>query len=291
MSDFVVLIIKALGQVWETFLPNWPFLLVSALIAAGDEVVSEPGSDRGLPAPSSGPGGVLAATAVAVATPLCSCGTTAVILGTLAGSLPWAPIIVFMVASPLTSPEGLIYSAGLFGWPFALAFFGASILLGLGGGGVAHLLDRRGRLAGQARHRPAATGSRQPAAPPFCRTYPALPSTFAPAGGRQLAADTGGSGCAVSTSAPIAATLAPAYVPSVQHDSAPATCGCAASPAAAPDPQPGRAGLASLRSRTCSFPAGNSWAFFFAFAFIGYLLNDLIPATWIPMLFGRVLWL
>jgi uncharacterized membrane protein YraQ (UPF0718 family) len=66
--------------------------------------------------------GVLASTAVAVATPLCSCGTTAVVLGMMAGSISWAPIVAFMVASPLTSPEGLIYSAGLFGWPFAWAF-------------------------------------------------------------------------------------------------------------------------------------------------------------------------
>jgi len=65
---------------------------------------------------------VLASTAVAVATPLCSCGTTAVVLGMMAGSISWAPIVAFMVASPLTSPEGLIYSAGLFGWPFAWAF-------------------------------------------------------------------------------------------------------------------------------------------------------------------------
>ena len=39
-----------------------------------------------------------------------------------------------MVASPLTSPEELFYSAGLFGWPFAIAFFVSSILLGLVGG-------------------------------------------------------------------------------------------------------------------------------------------------------------
>jgi uncharacterized protein len=74
---------------------------------------------------------VLAATAAAVTTPLCSCGTTAVVLGMLAGSMPWAPIVAFMVASPLTSPQELSYSAGLFGWRFASAFFTASVALGL----------------------------------------------------------------------------------------------------------------------------------------------------------------
>ena len=35
---------------------------------------------------------------------------------------PLVTIIAFMVASPLTSPKELIYSAGIFGWPFALSF-------------------------------------------------------------------------------------------------------------------------------------------------------------------------
>jgi uncharacterized membrane protein YraQ (UPF0718 family) len=67
-----------------------------------------------------------------------------VILGMMARQMPWAPIVAFMVASPLTSPEGLVYSAGLFGWPFALAFYLASIGLGLIGGLVAAMLESRG---------------------------------------------------------------------------------------------------------------------------------------------------
>jgi len=47
--------------------------------------------------------------------PLCSCGTTAVVLGMMAGSMPWAPIVAFMVASPLTSPQEPIYSRAVAG--------------------------------------------------------------------------------------------------------------------------------------------------------------------------------
>ena len=65
--------------------------------------------------------------------------------------MPWAPIVAFMVASPLTSPQELVYSAGLFGWPFALAFFAASIVLGLAGGWIAAVFERRGWLANQTR--------------------------------------------------------------------------------------------------------------------------------------------
>lgn len=45
----------------------------------------------------------------------------------------------------------MIYSAGLFGWPFAIAFMVASILLGLIGGFVAALAEKHGWLDGQAR--------------------------------------------------------------------------------------------------------------------------------------------
>jgi hypothetical protein len=69
----------------------------------------------------------------------------------MASVMPWAPIVAFMVSSPLTSPQELVYSAGLFGWPFAIAFFTASILLGLAGGGVAGFADSRGWLKGQVR--------------------------------------------------------------------------------------------------------------------------------------------
>ena len=94
---------------------------------------------------------VIMSTSVAVATPLCSCGTTAIVLGMMASTVPWAPIVAFLVASPLTSPQELFYSAGLFGWNFAIAFFVASILLGLAGGAVASFAETRGWLANQAR--------------------------------------------------------------------------------------------------------------------------------------------
>ena len=94
---------------------------------------------------------VLMATAAAVTTLLCSCGTTAVVLGMMASVIPWAPIVAFMVASPLTSPQELVYSAELFGWPFAIAFFVASILLGLLGGVAAALAESRGWLQNQTR--------------------------------------------------------------------------------------------------------------------------------------------
>src|SRR6266498_2756231 len=138
------------GKVLETFSHNWYLLLISIIVSAGLKLyVDQDTIARFLRRNTKN--SVLVATGVAVATPFCSCGTTAVILGMMASTIPWAPIVAFMVSSPLTSPEELFYSAGLFGWNFAIAFFVASILLGLMGGAIASFVEGRGWLKNQAR--------------------------------------------------------------------------------------------------------------------------------------------
>jgi uncharacterized protein len=145
---------RVAGDVWSTMAADWPYLLLSILAAAavpvylGTDRLSGWLSQRRWLA-------IGAAVLLATLTPFCSCGTTAIVLGMLATRTPWAPIVAFMVASPLTSPEELLLSAGLFGWPFALVFFVGAIALGFAAGGVTDLLERTGWLAGQARMRPA----------------------------------------------------------------------------------------------------------------------------------------
>jgi uncharacterized membrane protein YraQ (UPF0718 family) len=68
------------------------------------------------------------AVLLATLTRFCSCGKTAIVLGMLATRTPWAPIVAFMGVSPLTSPEELFLSAGLFGWTFALILFAGTDL-------------------------------------------------------------------------------------------------------------------------------------------------------------------
>jgi uncharacterized protein len=212
MNDIAQLLIQTAVQVGDTLAANWPFLVGSALITGLLQVYVDQHKVAGF-LQRHRTSGVAAATAAAVTTPLCSCGTTAVVLGMMAGMMPWAPVIAFMVASPLTSPQELLLSAGLFGWPFAIAFFTASIVLGLFGGLLAHLLESRGWLADQARFRPAA----QPG------------------------------------SAPPAATAAPAR----------------------------------RFWRETAVAARRLLLFFLGFAFIGYLLNNLIPPGWVATLFGE----
>ncbi len=223
--DFVVnLTVTALGKVWHTFSGNWPLLVISALIAASMKLYVDQKKVAAFLQRHKG-AGVVGATAVGVTTPLCSCGTTAVILGMMANALPWAPIVAFMVASPLTSPSELVYSAGLFGWPFALTFFVASIVLGLAGGVVAHFLERRGWLTNQARFSP------------------------------------------------------------VLGDAAVTGAESSAAEAALASGKTARPSLADLLRET-AVVGRRLLLFFLGFAFIGYILNGLIPETWVSTLFG-----
>lgn len=133
-----------------TIAVTWPYVALGIVTAAGIKVYV--GTDRiaSLFRRRSGLA-VSGSVVAAVATPFCSCGTTAVVLSMLATAVPWAPIVAFMVASPLTSPDELILSAGFFGWPFALFFMAASVVLGFAGGAVAFVAERGRLLDHQAR--------------------------------------------------------------------------------------------------------------------------------------------
>jgi hypothetical protein len=138
------------ADVAATLASTWPFLALSVLAAAA--VTTYVGTAR-LEALLRRRVwlGTVAAVALATLTPFCSCGTTAVLLGGLAASAPWTPLVAFMVSSPLTSPSELMLSAGLFGWPFALVFFVGAIVLGLAAGAVTARIERSGWLRNQTR--------------------------------------------------------------------------------------------------------------------------------------------
>src|SRR5512142_3278082 len=160
MNAVIQLFQSSLSKVVLTFAHNWPYLLASILIGTLIKLYLD--KDKvALYLRTHQKGGVGLATAVAVGTPLCSCGTTAVVIGMMASLMPWAPIVAFMVASPLSSPEGMVYTAGLFGWPFAISMFVASALLGLAGGALAAVLERRGLLRNQLRLAFAGLGTAQ----------------------------------------------------------------------------------------------------------------------------------
>ncbi len=287
MDAVISLITQSLIKVWATFQHNWPFLLVSVSIAVLLKLYLKPEKITAFLLRHQG-AGVVAATAAAVGTPLCSCGSTAVILGMMATSMPWAPIVAFMVSSPLSSPESMVYSAGLFGWPFALVYFGMSVLLGLFGGALAAFAEKRGWLANQSR---------------FAITQAESGDKLAKTRGQAHVAC-----CSAST--PVLAVVAlpvegdpVRYSPVHQRLAAPAptapTCGCSdTSPAESAAPNE-TCGCAAPARQTLQFHFDGItflkelWlvgrqllVMFFGFAFIGYLINGLIPTEWVERIFG-----
>ncbi len=283
MESLLSLIVDSIQQVWLSLQHNWPFLVLSVIIATALKLFVDTTQVSAF-LTRHRRAGVIAATGAAVGTPLCSCGTTAVVLGMMASTMPWAPIVAFMVASPLTSPEGLVYSAGLFGWPFALAFFAASIVLGLAGGWIASVFERRGWLANQTRF------AKPEAASGACSTERQLPApasrTFAlEAPHIQLSQI----GLANDFRTPVLALAA--------------DCGCGevALPIDQLEPACGCSGNSSQTSPTVSaksavtltaftkelFISGKRLlVMFLGFAFVGYFLNGLIPASWVAAVFG-----
>jgi uncharacterized membrane protein YraQ (UPF0718 family) len=270
MEFITNLTLTAVKQVILSLQHNWPYLLLSVVIATLLKLYVNTEKVSAFLARNRGKG-VLAATVAAVTTPLCSCGTTAVVLGMMASTMPWAPIVAFMVSSPLSSPEGLVYSAGIFGWPFATTFYVASILLGLGGGWTAAILESRGWLDNQTRFasptKPTC-GCSQPA-PSLDLSLPMLPV---------LQPQTICCGVA-EASLPMAAT----------------SCSCASTPVAAAklpvavpaQPENPAANVTPAIFLKELLAAGKTLLIMFAsFAFVGYFLNGLIPAEWMSALFG-----
>jgi uncharacterized membrane protein YraQ (UPF0718 family) len=294
MGTLVTLFSTTLTKVWVTFLHNWPFLILSVLMAAALKLFLDPHKVSAF-LMRYRRAGVVGATAVAVGTPLCSCGTTAVILGMMSSMLPWAPIVAFMVASPLTSPQELVYSAGLFGWPFAIAFFVSSILLGLLGGAAAALFESRGWLANQSRfaaRMPAQPVAQRASARPFFSPNRAnrrlLPAQI------ELRQPVDTACCAVAVAAPVTVPIAALVVAggdtyadvglrSAANRSTASACGCESR---ATRKEPVKVTLAMFLKEMLT--TGRQLALmFFGFAFIGYLLNGLIPAEWVSTIFGK----
>ena len=251
--DLISLLQYTFSKVLETFSHNWYLLLISILISAALKLyVDQDAIARFLRRNTKN--SVLLSTGVAVATPFCSCGTTAVILGMMASTIPWAPIVAFMVASPLTSPEELFYSAGLFGWNFAIAFFVASILLGLIGGAIASFAEGRGWLKNQTR----IAGPKAPSLSLGIMGGPAPVDALALA---QPAGETNQCSCSASRlelpviTQPVVTTAKPVVTIRMFVDE-----------------------VLSVSKRLLPL--------FFGFTFVGYLLNGLIPTMWITSLFG-----
>jgi uncharacterized membrane protein YraQ (UPF0718 family) len=256
--NIITLLETTFHNVLLTFAHNWPYLLASILIGSLIKLFLDKDKVAAF-LQKHQKGGVGLATAVAVGTPLCSCGTTAIVIGMMASMMPWAPIVAFMVASPLSSPEGMVYTAGLFGWPFAIAGFIGSIILGLGGGAIAAVFERAGLLKNQFRFDPTKVAKSEPVRETLIERAAAQPSC----------------GCSSAT------------VMLLQPVKAESACSCGGS-------QPAQSAQSASKPKITFAKIGQQLlhdgpkllVMFFSFAFLGYLINGLVPAEWISRLFG-----
>jgi uncharacterized membrane protein YraQ (UPF0718 family) len=279
MEFIVNLAVTSFERVLLTLQHNWPYLMISVLIAALLKLFVNTAKVSAFLNRNRG-AGVLAATVASVATPLCSCGTTAVVLGMMASTMPWAPIVSFMVASPLSSPEGLVYSAGIFGWPFALTFYVASIIMGLASGWITAVIEKSGWLSGQTRFTDASMIA--------CSCSAPSPSRHAETIAIPLKVESSASTCCGARTA----LLTPA----------PSLCGCSArldvevlSGSSLPNSAGQDVGNDFSRRRNVTLveflkellSSGKKLLLMFlGFAFIGYMINGLIPSSWVSTLFG-----
>lgn len=270
--SLVDLLTRVVTRVLDTLESTWPFLVLSVVLASVVQVYV--GADRlGGWLRRSIPVAVVGAVLLGALTPFCSCGTMAVVLGSLAASVPWAPVVAFLASSPLTSPGEYALSVGLFGPRFATAFVVAAIGVGLLGGVAAWALERAGWLTGQSRVAPArvstcsAEGDIEEVSAPCCPA--ALESlVVTPAVLAASAAGSSADSCG-AVDAGCCGTGGPDRTPHVDHESQGATW------------------LAVMRTdpRTRELAralVGNgrrlAW-YFVAFASLGYLVIELIPTS------------
>ncbi|PKM39713.1 MAG: hypothetical protein CVV04_10070 [Firmicutes bacterium HGW-Firmicutes-9] len=207
-------------------------------------------------------------------TPFCACGTMAVVLGMLASSLPWGAIMAFLTSSPLMSPDEFVLISGILGMRFAVALTAASVLIGLGAGYLANILQKRTSLF-QDQLRFAAT-------PKKSRTRSGTVKR------EDLRAASYVSAAACCTPTPATACCTPTPAASCCNASAGASCCVAAQPARAVSFTDflRRIKLDALAETVFDLGIRKILPLFLLFAAVGYLINRFIPAAWISAVFG-----
>lgn len=85
---------------------------------------------------------ILGSVAFGAFTPLCSCGTMAVIVSMLTTILPWGPIMAFITSSPLMSPDLFVMLSGIISVKFAVALTASSIIIGIAAGNISYYLEK-----------------------------------------------------------------------------------------------------------------------------------------------------
>jgi uncharacterized protein len=142
MENLITLLTEMIMTVSGSLIHNWLPLSLAVVVAAAMTVYIDQQKLRQVLLRQTHVS-IWGSVAVGAFTPLCACGTMAVILGMLTTTLPWGPIMAFLTSSPLMSPDGFIMTAGLISVKFAVALTIASIVIGLGSGYITQLIEAK----------------------------------------------------------------------------------------------------------------------------------------------------
>lgn len=124
---------------------NWNILLFGIVIAVAINVYLEPAKLRAFLNRRAGVS-IPGAVAFGALTPLCACGTMAVLVSMFAAVMPWGAVMAFLISSPLASPSDYMFQTAFLGSNFAVAMLTSALALGVVGGLVAHFLEKNTRF-------------------------------------------------------------------------------------------------------------------------------------------------
>lgn len=121
---------------------DWYILLIGIILAVSMSVYVDPKKLKSFFERKAGisiPGAVV----FGALTPLCACGSMAVILSMFVSTMPWGTVMAFLISSPLTSPSEYMFETAFFGSKFATGLLISSVILGIIAGITAHILQKK----------------------------------------------------------------------------------------------------------------------------------------------------
>lgn len=138
----IKILTEILSSVWHYLSADWLILLIGITMAVSITVYVDSNKLKKMLMKRTGisiPGAVL----FGALTPLCACGTMAVLLAMFVSAMPWGPVMAFLISSPLASPSEYLFETAFFGPKFATAVLVTSIVLGLSAGFLANYLQKK----------------------------------------------------------------------------------------------------------------------------------------------------
>jgi len=130
---------------WDLVTQLWPYVAIGALLS----VLARhhlPGERFRAALSRRAAGSIVAAALLGLVSPLCTFAAIPVVGTLLATGFPAAPLMAFLISSPLMNPALFVYTYGVIGLEMAVARVVTALCMGLLAGFGAHVAQARGVL-------------------------------------------------------------------------------------------------------------------------------------------------